>query len=189
MAGVVDTNILLYAVNRDDAWHEAAREFLYGAAQSSDVWYFTEGILYEFLRVTTHARVFDQPLSWYQAIAFLQPFLESDRFDIIGAESGHWRVLQDLLATLTHPAGNLFFDIRTATLMLEHGVRRIYTTDTDFLQFRGLEVVNPLSTPNSRISEPAFRESILLFGFRSVMLVPCATAIRSILHPRSLAGK
>ena len=26
----------------------------------------------------------------------------------------------------------------------EHGVRRIYTTDTDFLQFRALEIVNPL---------------------------------------------
>jgi len=28
--------------------------------------------------------------------------------------------------------------------MREHGVGRIYTTDTDFLQFEGIEVVNPL---------------------------------------------
>ena len=151
MAGVIDTNILLYAANRDADQHEAARKFLYHAADSSDLWYFTEGILYEFLRVTTHPRVFDQPLSWHEAMAFLQPFLGSDRFDIIGAEAGHWRVLHDLLGTLTHPSGNLFFDIRTAALMLEHGIRSIYTTDTDFLQFRGLEVVNPISTLNSQL--------------------------------------
>lgn len=53
-------------------------------------------------------------------------------------------MLATVLAGLTHPSGNLFFDVRTAVLMREHGVRRIYTTDTDFLQFDDLEVVNPL---------------------------------------------
>jgi predicted nucleic acid-binding protein len=28
--------------------------------------------------------------------------------------------------------------------MREHGIKRIYTTDTDFLQFGDIEVVNPL---------------------------------------------
>jgi predicted nucleic acid-binding protein len=28
--------------------------------------------------------------------------------------------------------------------MREHGVREIYTTDTDFLQFSGIKVINPL---------------------------------------------
>jgi len=28
--------------------------------------------------------------------------------------------------------------------MREHGVRRIHTTDSDFLQFDGIDVVNPL---------------------------------------------
>ena len=42
------------------------------------------------------------------------------------------------------PVGNLFFDIRTAVLMREHGIRVIYTADTDFLQFEEIEVINPL---------------------------------------------
>jgi predicted nucleic acid-binding protein len=45
---------------------------------------------------------------------------------------------------LTQPTGNLFFDLRTAALMREHGIRDIYTTDTDFLQFAGIRVINPL---------------------------------------------
>lgn len=60
------------------------------------------------------------------------------------ATAAHWAILPDVLAGLTHPSGNLFFDVRTAVLMREHGVRRIYTVDTDFLQFSDLEVVNPL---------------------------------------------
>ncbi len=56
----------------------------------------------------------------------------------------HWETLERILADLTHPAGNIFFDIRTAALMREHGIRTIYTTDTDFSQFPDIEVVNPL---------------------------------------------
>jgi predicted nucleic acid-binding protein len=70
MAGLIDTNILLYAANGNTIEHETAHEFL--------------------------------------------------------------------------TAGNLFFDIRTVVLMREHGIRVIYTTDTDFLQFKAIEVVNPL---------------------------------------------
>jgi len=29
----------------------------------------------------------------------------------------------------------------------EHGVREIYTTDTDFLQFPDIKVINPLRAP------------------------------------------
>jgi hypothetical protein len=53
-----------------------ARTFLTRAGTSSEPWYFTEGILYEFLRVSTHARVFPRPLIWREGIEFLQPFFE-----------------------------------------------------------------------------------------------------------------
>jgi predicted nucleic acid-binding protein len=88
--------------------------------------------------------VFERPLSCSEAVSFLAPFVASDRFRVITAGSSHWPLLGEVLGELTHPAGNLFFDIRTAVLMREHGIRRIYTTDTDFLPFSGLEVINPL---------------------------------------------
>ena len=144
MSGVIDANILLYAANADAGEHPAAVSFLAEAAQSADQWYVTEGVYYEFLRVSTHARVFAAPLSWKEALAFLEPFFESARFATLTAGPTHWMVLGRVVEELTHPAGNLFFDIRTATLMREHGVRQIYTTDTDFLQFGDIEVINPL---------------------------------------------
>ena len=48
------------------------------------------------------------------------------------------------IGDIHHPSGNLFFDIRTVVLMREHGAREIHTTGTDFLQFRDIQVINPL---------------------------------------------
>ena len=63
MAGIIDTNILLYAANRDAEEQPAAESFLYSAAGSAQPWFLTEGILYEFFRVSTHPRVFTRPLA------------------------------------------------------------------------------------------------------------------------------
>jgi uncharacterized protein len=144
MAGIIDTNILLYAANKDSDEHGPAVKFLNAAAASPDQWFLTEGIAYEFLRVSTHQKVFSKPLNWKEAMRFLQPFWESSNFIILSADERHWQLLNEVLAPLTHPSGNLFFDIRTVALMREHGIREIYSTDTDFLQFPHIKVINPL---------------------------------------------
>ncbi len=144
MAGVIDTNLLLYGANSDAPEYAAARTFLSEVGRTRDSWYVTDGIFYEFLRVATHPRVFPRPLVWREALDFLQPFVEAENVQILRADLAHWPLLAEVLAPLTHPSGNLFFDVRTVVLMREHGVRRIYTTDTDFLQFADIEVVNPL---------------------------------------------
>ena len=85
MGGVIDTNLLLYAANRDAEEHNAAAGFLRQAAASAEQWFLTEGIVYEFLRVSTHARVFPSPLSWKEALSFLKPLLEAPGFIILTA--------------------------------------------------------------------------------------------------------
>ncbi len=147
MAGVVDTNLLLYAANADADEHAAARAFLSEVAASPERWYLTEGILYEFLRVSTHARVFPQPLRWQQAVSFLAPLWSAANVSILSATDAHWPLLGAELDRLPRPAGNLFFDVRTVVLMREHGVRELYTADTDFLQFEDLVVIDPLREP------------------------------------------
>lgn len=144
MAGVIDTNLLLYGANASAAEHAPARDFLTSAGRSTEHWYLTEGILYEFLRVCTHPRVFPRPLGWREGHAFLGPFLESPNFTVLQAGGNHWQILEEVMAGLSHPAGNLLFDVRTAVLMREHGIRDIFTTDADFLQFSDIRVINPL---------------------------------------------
>lgn len=145
MAGLIDTNILLYAANADAPEHDRCIRFLMDAGQSAEQWYLTEGILYEFLRVATHPRIFPKPLTKHQSLAFLEPFWISSVFTILTAGQRHWDLLKQAVTSIPHPVGNLFFDIRTMILMREYGVRTIYTTDTDFLQFKEIEVVNPLT--------------------------------------------
>ena len=144
MSGVIDTNLLLYAANRDGAEYPVAHSFLGGILEDAGVWYLTDGICYEFLRVATHRRVFPSPLTAVEAMGFLEVLLGHPGISLLRPGQGHWRVLRRVLQTLHAPAGNLFFDVRTVALMREHGVRRIYTADTDLLQFEGIEVINPL---------------------------------------------
>lgn len=145
MSGVIDTNLLLYAANRDCEEHQRARAFLTGRGSSAGMWYLTEGIVYEFLRVATHIRVFPQPLKAGEALEFLESLLQLPNFGFLEARQGHWKQLRQIIESLHAPAGNLFFDVRTVALMREHGVRVIYTADADFKQFDGIEVLNPLT--------------------------------------------
>jgi hypothetical protein len=49
------------------------------------------------------------------------------------------------LGELPHLAGNLMHDAHTAVLMREHGIRVIYTRDTDFHRFPFLELIDPVA--------------------------------------------
>ncbi len=144
IGGVIDTNILLYAANQDCREHLKARAFLTKAYEHSQ-FFLTEGICYEFLRVATHHRVFPAPLRSEEALSFLSTLIELPNFTVLSATLRHWKTLSRVLKDLHSPSGNLFFEVRTAALMSEHGVRVIYTADTDFLQFSELQVINPLT--------------------------------------------
>ena len=144
MAIVVDTNILLYAANRGCPEHDFSVDFLQKATASGDTCFVPENIIYEFLRVATHPRVFPQPLRASEAVSFLDSLLSVSNFRTLGATERHWSCLRAIVTELGEPSGNFFFDIHTAALMREHGIRRIASADNDFAKFSDLEVVNPI---------------------------------------------
>ena len=144
MAGIIDASILLYAANSSAEEHPAAMRFINAASASADTGYFTEGLLYEFLRVATHPKIFERPLTWKESMRFLTSLFDSDRFQALGAGENHWSILPTILQRLQYPAGNLFFDLRTVRLMHEHGIMEIHRADTDFLQFPDIRVFNPI---------------------------------------------
>ena len=144
-SGLLDANILLYAANKDSREYPVARAFLEKVRSTPGQWFLTEGICYEFLRVSTHHRVFPAPLGCFEALAFLKAVIDTPSFSVLSAGPRHWEKLQQIVKNLHAPTGNLFFDIRTAALMKEYGVSVIYTADTDFLQFSTLEAINPIT--------------------------------------------
>ena len=144
MRFLIDTNILLHGANTASPSHERARGFLEEHLRVRTAWCTTWSIVYEFLRVATHRRVFPKPLKANQALGFIDRLIALDEVAVLAPTDRHFTVLQTVVEDIGFPEGNLFHDIHTATLMREHGVREIVTADTDFLQFRFLTVLNPL---------------------------------------------
>lgn len=142
---VVDTNVLIYASDADAREHDLCRDHLERWRAQATPWYLTWGIVYEFLRVATHPRIFRTPWLATEAWSFLEAIMASPALRILSATNRHAVVLAEVITDVPHIAGNLVHDGHTATLMREHGVKQIVTRDTDFHRFPFLEVVDPLS--------------------------------------------
>lgn len=143
---VVDTNVLVYAADEDAPSHAPCRKALEGWRRQGSAWFATWGILYEFLRITTHSRVLRIPWSARKAWSFVDAILASPGLGVLVETDRHPTVADQVLREIPHVAGNLIHDAHTAILMREHGIRRIYTRDTDFHRFPFLEVVDPLQS-------------------------------------------
>lgn len=144
---VVDTNLLLYAANPDAEDYTRARAMLDECRGGIRSWFLTWGIIYEFLRVSTHSRVFARPLTLGQATNWVSLLLASPRVGILVPSNRHLAVLAALTDEFPRLKGNILHDLHTVALMREHGVTEIRTADTDFHQFGFLTVTNPLVGP------------------------------------------
>jgi uncharacterized protein len=141
---LVDTNVLIYAADADSPFHSPCLGWLQRQRARPDAWFTTWPILYEFLRVTTHARVMRRPWSAARAWQFVAALLASPGISVLVPTLRHAEVAANTIAELPHVSGNILHDAHTAILMREHGIRRICTRDTDFHQFPFLQVVDPL---------------------------------------------
>jgi len=136
---VVDTNILVYAADEESHFHRPSYDLLEGWRKQASAWYVTWGILYEFLRVVTHPRVFRTPWGAGQAWSFIEALLASPSLGVLIPTERHSDVVSEVIKEVSHLYGNLMHDLQTAALMREHGIKKIYTRDTDFHRFPFLE--------------------------------------------------
>ena len=142
---LADTNVLVYAANRSTPEHARCRALLDGWRSGSTPWCTTWGVLYEFLRVVTHRRVFRTPFTADDAWAFVSALLASPALNLLTETPRHADVVAQTIAEVPLLSGNLLHDAHTAILMREHGVRRIYTRDADFHRFPFIEVIDPMN--------------------------------------------
>jgi toxin-antitoxin system PIN domain toxin len=141
---LVDTNILLYAVNPASAEHRAASAAVSSYRAGAQLWFLSWGVVYEFLRVSTHRAVFERPLTIDRAWAWIDALRSGPGCRILSETERHSEIVRELIGRHPRLAGNPVHDLHTAALMLEHGIHEIRTADTDFHQFPFLRVFNPL---------------------------------------------
>ena len=143
MSYSVDANILLYASDTSSEWHRPAKDFLEGRVSDPDILCLTWPVLLAYQRIATHPGIFARPLPPDTAWANVCQLLSLPRAAIVTENENfaddYQRVAAGVVAT-----GNLVPDAQVATILLQHGVRRIYSADTDFRKFDFLEVINPL---------------------------------------------
>lgn len=143
---VVDTNVLVYAADENAPAYASCRSLIEEWRQQRVLWYTTWGVLYEFLRVVTHPRVLRNPWSVGKAWEFVDSLLASTALAVLVETDRHAVIVEQVIREVPRIGGNIVHDAHTAILMREHGIRRIYTRDTDFHRFPFLEVIDPLSS-------------------------------------------
>ena len=159
---VVDTNVLVHAADASSPYNETCRRRLGEWHAGGDAWFLTWGIVYEFLRVTTHPRVFRKPWTASASFRFVRALLGSPGLTVLSPTERHVEVAARVLEDVPHLSGNILHDAHTAILMREHGIRRIYTRDTDFHRFPFLEPIDPVAPVlNEPASRPARRRRAL----------------------------
>ena len=140
---LVDSNLLLYAVNQDLPVHEEARTWLETVFSSGGIVGLPWVVLLGFLRVSTNPRVFKAPLSVEVANDYISEWTSIPTVRLISPGPGHWSILSQLLK-ITGTAGNLTTDAHIASLAIEHGAT-VCSADNDFRRFVGVNYLNPLT--------------------------------------------
>lgn len=140
---VVDTNVFIYAADEYVPEHAACLRLVSKWRAQKPPWYTTWGVLYEFLRVVTHARALRRPLSMENGVALVRSLLISSGLTVLTHTERHEELLAQTVREVAGLRGNIAHDLNTAVLMREHGIRQIVTRDADFKRFPFLEVIDP----------------------------------------------
>ena len=142
MSFSVDVNVLLFASDTGSPHHRRATAFLGEQALGGEPFYLTWLTAMSYLRIATHPRIFDQPLTPETALGNLRRLMDRPSVRMIG-EGPEFLDRYAGLAEGGPIRGNLVPDAHLAALLLQHGIRVLYTHDADFLRFRFLEVRDP----------------------------------------------
>lgn len=138
---IVDANVLLYAVDEQSPFHDAARSWLNEAMNGVERVGLPWVSLMAFQRIITHPRVTANPLSPADAWGFVTDWLDADQAWVPAPGVRHRDILGRLLAG-GDLHGNLVTDAHLAALGLEYGTA-VSSFDSDFARFDGLEWINP----------------------------------------------
>jgi toxin-antitoxin system PIN domain toxin len=139
---LIDANLVLYAYDRGAEQHAKSRAWLEAVLAGPDLVRFGWVTLWGFLRIATHRRIFDRPLSMSEAIAAISSWLEQPVVGVLEPGEWHWEILRQLIRD-GQATGPLVMDAVLAALAVEHGAT-LCTTDRDFSRFPGLKWTNPL---------------------------------------------
>ncbi|MBI5632779.1 MAG: type II toxin-antitoxin system VapC family toxin [Nitrospirae bacterium] len=143
MSFAIDVNILLYASDADCKYYKSAKSFLDDCIKQEKLFFLAWPTVMGYLRIATHPSVFSQPLTPDEAMANIGMLLSLPHIRFLSEEEGFWDIYRKMTAEVP-TRGNLVPDAHLAAILRQHGVKKLYSHDRDFLKFTFLDVRDPL---------------------------------------------
>jgi uncharacterized protein len=144
VSSALDANLLLYASDEASAFRPRANEVLAELAAGPAIVYLLWPTVMAYLRLSTHPSVFAHPLSPEEASSNIERLLRLPHVQSPGEQEGFWDVYRGV-ASDVDARGNLVPDAQLVSLMIQNGVRTIWTHDRDYRKFTGIEVRDPFA--------------------------------------------
>jgi toxin-antitoxin system PIN domain toxin len=137
-----DANLLLYAYDQSSPFHPKAAAWCERIMSQSSPVILLPVVVFGFVRISTHPRIFNNPLSVAEASAHVRSWLDRKQVHL------HDMLLEDVEAALAlleaaGTAGNLTTDAQIAAVALRLDAE-VHTADLDFGRFAGVRFSNPL---------------------------------------------
>ena len=145
---VPDINLLLYAYDSASPFHSKATAWWQACLSGTEPVGLAPVVAFGVVRIGTNSRVFHNPLTPMEAAEHVRSWQSQPVVQILEPQADHVAHVLKLLETLG-TAGNLVTDAQLAALAIEHGAV-LHTADSDFLRFRGLRWLNPITGVASR---------------------------------------
>jgi hypothetical protein len=144
VSSTIDANLLIYASDRGSPLHERARGVLEDLAGGPAILHVFWPTLMAYLRIATHPAVFARPLDPEEARANVELLISLPHVLTTGEHDRFWGLFRGA-ASDADARGNLVPDAHVVALMLENGVRTIWTRDRDYRRFKGIEARDPFA--------------------------------------------
>ncbi len=138
---LVDTNLLVYAVDETAPFHEKARGWLEGQLNGLTGVGLPWQALNGFARLVSNPRVCATPMPVHQAWAQVEEWLSLDVTFTPEPTHRHREILAGLMPKVTR--AELIPDAHLAALAMQYGLV-LCSSDSDFDRFPGLSWRNPL---------------------------------------------
>lgn len=137
-----DANLLLYAYDQSSPFHIRAKEWCEHIMSGPSPVILLPAVVFGFVRISTHPRVFQEPLAVSDAASHVRSWLSIRHVQL------HEMLPEDVEAALhllesAGTAGNLTTDAQIAAVAMRLDAQ-VHTADLDFGRFPRARFVNPL---------------------------------------------
>ena len=128
---LIDTNILIYALNKDSAYYDFSRKII---SENGENLYLAYKSVGEFICVMSKMGRYDIiELEWDKIIR---------RFNILFSDSFSAEIYKKLILKY-QPVGNHVYDFEIVSVMLNSGIRKIATVNlSDFIKIEEIDIIH-----------------------------------------------